>query len=142
MGLNELILQIAFSQMGIREDIDEDRILSYFHEIGHNWVKTDDTAWCAAFVGWVLKNAHIDGTNKLNARSFLDLGKDVPLRKAQEGDLVVFWRGSKTSAQGHVGFYIGEDGNNIYVLGGNQGNKVCIDKYPLERLLSVRRLDW
>jgi len=142
MGLNDLILLIATSQIGIREDNDEDRILSYFHEIGHKWVKTDDTAWCAAFVNWVLKEAHVDGTGKLNARSFLDLGKDISLRKADEGDLVVFWRQSKESAKGHVGFFIGEDGKDIYVLGGNQGNKVCIAKYPIDRLLSVRKLDW
>lgn len=142
MDINDLCLLIATSQIGIKEDTDESRILDYFHDIGHKWVKSDDTAWCSAFVNWVCFQADVERSNKLNARSWLEVGQDVSLRRAREGDIVVFWRESETSWKGHVGFYIGDNGRDIYVLGGNQNNRVCIKKYPKDRLLSVRRLEW
>lgn len=52
--------------------------------------------------------------------------------------ITVFWRESKTSRKGHVGFYVQETSTHISVLGGNQGNKVTVDPYPKARLLSYR----
>lgn len=114
-------------------------ILEYFAEIGHSWVKDDETPWCAAFVNWVLKECNIKGTGKLNARSFLTLGTLITDPKV--GDIVVLWRGSKTAAEGHVGFFITERDGLIYILGGNQSDKVCVSAYPKTQLLAYRRVD-
>lgn len=97
------------------------------------------TGNCAAFVGSVLAQVGIQGTGALNARSYLEWGEPVDLVRAQRGDIVVFWRGSRDGWQGHVGFYHGIDGNNILVLGGNQGNAVSVAPYSADRLLGVRR---
>ena len=118
---------------------DNPKVLKYFADVGHSWVKHDEVAWCAAFVGAMLKRAGMPHTGKLNARSYLDWGDEVPLSDAQEGDIVVFWRENKDGAQGHVGFYAGQIGDKILVLGGNQSNKVSITGYPVSRLLGVRR---
>ena len=118
---------------------DNPKILKYFADVGHSWVKHDETAWCAAFVGAMLKRAGMPHTGKLNARSYLDWGNAIALEDAREGDIVVFWRGSRDGAEGHVGFYAGQIGDMILVLGGNQKNQVRFDTYPKDRLLGVRR---
>lgn len=115
-------------------------IIKFFADSGHNWVQDDETAWCAAFVGSVLAQCGISGTNKLNARSYLKWGNSVDINNAKQGDVVVFWRGSKDSWKGHVGFYSRHDANNVYVLGGNQGNSVTVQSYPRSRLLDVRSM--
>ena len=143
MTENELIMLVAMSQIGVRETTGEDHnpeVLKYFNDTGHSWVKDDETAWCSAFMNWVAKYALCESSGKLNARSWLTVGEWVMPDKYIEGDVCVFWRESPDSWKGHVGIYFGEDDHMIYVLGGNQGNTVCIKPYPKSRLLSVRRL--
>lgn len=69
------------------------------------------------------------------------LGQSIDVNNAKPGDVVVFWRGSKDSWKGHVAFYSHHDANNVYVLGGNQGNAVSIQAYPRSRLLDVRTME-
>ena len=54
------------------------------------------------------------------------------------GDIVVLWRIAKDSPFGHVGFYISETQNGIYILGGNQSGEVNIQKFPKTNLLEYR----
>jgi len=115
------------------------KVVKYFHDIGHEWVQDDETAWCAAFVGAMLKRGGMSQTGKLNARSYTTWGEEVSLDEAQHGDIVVFTRGDPDGWQGHVGFYEKHNGTDVWVLGGNQGNQVNVKPYPRSRLLSVRR---
>ena len=116
-------------------------IVKFAADVGHSWVQDDETPWCASFVGAVLAQAGLPHTGRLNARSYLEWGEPVPLAEAERGDVVVFWRGSPDSWQGHVGFFGGRNpSGDIMVLGGNQGNAVSVAAYPQSRLLGVRRL--
>lgn len=115
------------------------KIVQWFADVGHDWVKDDETAWCAAFVGAMLKSAGIPHTGALNARSYQDWGRPVDLKDARPGDVVVFSRGDPAGWQGHVGFFVREVGGNIVVLGGNQANQVNERAYSKDRLLAVRR---
>ena len=119
----------------------EPKILQFFAEVGHSWVKDDETAWCAAFVGAMLKRAGLPHTGKLNARSYIAWGEEVEdWNDFKQGDIVIFWRNSKDSVYGHVAFFHSWDENgDFHVLGGNQGNKVSIKTYAKERFLSARR---
>lgn len=117
---------------------DNPAIMDMYASVGHDWVEHDSVAWCAAFVGHCLEKAGLRSTRRLNARSYLDWGIPVDLADAQEGDIVVFSRGSK-SWQGHVGFFVGANGAMIEVLGGNQSDAVTIQRYAKSRLLGVRR---
>jgi len=137
------LLQIALSQYGVTEIRGLPHnpiILNYFKDIGHQWVKDDETAWCSAFANWVALKARKRGSGKLNARSWLKVGKSIT--KPKLGDVVVLWRESKTSWKGHVGFFIGysEDRKHLYIMGGNQNNQVNIKAYPAYRLLGFRRV--
>ena len=114
-------------------------IVAMFADKGHSWVQDDETPWCAAFVGSVLAQLGLPHTGKLNARSYLDWGEGVDLQDAQPGDVVVLWRISPSAWQGHVGFFAGIDGDRVILRGGNQGNRVSDARYPISRVLGVRR---
>jgi uncharacterized protein (TIGR02594 family) len=137
------IIDIALQEFGHREIAgkeDNPEILKYFNDIGFDGQEfKDETAWCAAFANWVLLKANLKGTGKLNARSFLNVGTqtDTPVK----GDLVVLWRNSPEDWRGHVGFFIRKTKDEIYILGGNQGNRVSINAYPTKRLLNFRTFE-
>lgn len=136
-------ITIALSQYGVTETLGENHnqiILNYFKDIGKQWVTTDETAWCSAFVNWVALKANKEQSGALTARSWLKVG--TPTRTPKLGDVVVFWRSSKQSWKGHVGFFVGysQDKQYIYCLGGNQNNQVNIKAYPAYRLLGFRTL--
>lgn len=137
------LLEIALSQIHIQEfkgEKDNPEVLKYFNDLGFNGSKLkDETSWCAAFINWCLKQACLEHQNKLTARSFLEIGKEV--QDPQAGDIVVFWRESKKSWKGHVAIYCREDKNFIYCLGGNQNNEVNISRYYKNRVLGYRRFE-
>lgn len=143
------ISEIVFNYYALKEiqgpEANTPEILRFFKEIGHAWVKTDETAWCAATVNYVLKMAGFPHTGKLNARSFIELGEAIsvpqPIGSSENFvDLVIFWRESPASWKGHVGFYIKEREGLIYTLGGNQSNMLKISAYDRGRLLQYRRI--
>jgi uncharacterized protein (TIGR02594 family) len=134
----------AEKELGVWEWADghNPKVVDYFAEVGHSWVKDDETAWCAAFVGAMLKRAGLPHTGKLNARSYLGWGEDIAVEDAQLGDVVVFSRGNPNGWKGHVAFLHGfTDRGDLLVLGGNQGNQVNIKSYSRSRLLGIRRIE-
>lgn len=112
-------------------------------------IRDDETPWCAGLVNycaWVLGLKH---SRSLAARSWLGVGQPIDLEDARPGfDVVILSRGANPapanvlSAPGHVGFFHAykPETDSIELLGGNQGNEVCIASYPRSRLLGVRRL--
>ena len=134
-------LEIALREYGVKGItgiLHSNTILKYFKDIGHGWVKDDETAWCAAFLNWVLLKAGHQHTGSLAARSFLNYG--TLTKTPALGDIVVLWRIRKDSPFGHVGIYISETKNDIYILGGNQDNMVNITAFPKSRVLAYRTL--
>jgi uncharacterized protein (TIGR02594 family) len=100
----------------------------------------DETAWCSAFVNWCMLMAGFPGSGKANARSWLEWG-GVSLDFPAYGSVVVLWRGAKNGPLGHVGFFVGMQGDRLLLLGGNQGNAVSIRPYSKERVLGMRWLE-
>jgi uncharacterized protein (TIGR02594 family) len=111
----------------------------------------DITPWCAAFINWCIAR----GNSKNEQEAFTDDVLALTTRSAasgsfrcwketrspKEGDLAVFAQkgteGKVCSGQGHVAFYLGQDGNTIKILGGNQilaGTSGAVTKssYPLD----------
>jgi uncharacterized protein (TIGR02594 family) len=98
-----------------------------------------ETAWCGAFVGMVIATALPKEplpANPLGSRNWLKFGK--PLSDPQIGAIAVFWRGSKTGWQGHVGIVVGHDKTHLHILGGNQSDSVSIARVAKSRLLGYR----
>lgn len=113
-------------------------IVEMYAAVGHDWVEHDSVAWCAAFVGHCLEQAGIRSTRKLTARSYLDWGIPVDLAETQPGDIGVIPRGT-SSWQGHVFFIDRIEGPWVWGLGGNQSDAVNVKRYPISKLLGVRR---
>ena len=132
-------LKIAYREIGTKEIYGKEhngKILQY-HDTCTYDANTDEVAWCSAFVNWCMIQAGYKGTNKVNARSWLEWGKSLPKHR---GAVTVLWRDHPSSWKGHVGFYIKSNEKYVWLLGGNQSNKVCIKKYPLNRVLAYRGL--
>ena len=132
------IIEIALGEYGIKETQgsgNTPKVLEYFAESGHGWVKDDTNyAWCSVFANYVAKMSGLKYTKNLMARSWLTVGQET--KKPEIGDVCVFWRNSINGTEGHVAFYIREDGENILCLGGNQADEVNISRYPKSRLLA------
>lgn len=138
-SLSAKVYRIAEKEIGVKEILGgqhNPRILEYHYTTGR--FTDDETAWCGSFVNWVLIQAGVTnlGPRGASARAWLTYGKET--KTPQRGDLVIFWRVSQTSWQGHVGFYVSENSTHIRVLGGNQSNAVNISSYSKDQLLGFR----
>lgn len=132
---------IARSYIGTTEGqgpLDNPVIIEMYASVGQNHVEHDTVAWCAAFVGHCLEKAGIRSTRKLNARSYLDWGVAVEPSDARQGDIGIIPRGT-TGWQGHVFFIDRIEGAWVWGLGGNQDDAVNVKRYPVSKLLGVRR---
>ena len=144
MQYNQALLAAAGEYIGLTEwpgAKHNPQVVEMFATVGHSWVEDDETAWCAAFVGAVLASLGLPHTGKLNARSYLAWGSEVQMQDARPGDMVILWRGSKASWQGHVAFLVRFEGDKVVLRGGNQGNAVTDQGYPRDRILGIRRAD-
>jgi uncharacterized protein (TIGR02594 family) len=121
------------------------------HEIKDNaalraWLKSDGKTlgdpkalpWCGDYVETCIaktlpKEAFPGalGENRYWARNWALFGKEV---KPCYGAVGVFVR----DGGGHVGFLVGEDATDWYVLGGNQGNTVSIVRIAKARMIAAR----
>lgn len=108
----------------------------------------DEVPWCSSFVNaicWMLERSR---SKSAAARSWLVVGETVALDEARIGtDLVILKRGpipqpgpSVLKAPGHVGFFDGVQGDEVWVLGGNQSNGVTRAKFPIRDILSIQRI--
>lgn len=98
----------------------------------------DDVPWCGLFVGHCLAATlpeEVLPPNPLGARQWGAFGEPTQPRL---GAVMVFWRESKNSGKGHVGFYTGETASAFRILGGNQSNQVSMAWIAKDRFLKAR----
>jgi uncharacterized protein (TIGR02594 family) len=136
-----LAMAEAEKAAGVKEypgDADNPRIIEY-HSTTSYGARDDEVSWCSSFVNWCLSEADIEGTDNAGARSWLHWG--MPLKQPIKGCITVLWRKSPNSWEGHVAFYVGDHPQNnsyILLLGGNQGDSVCVAAYEKLRVLGFR----
>ena len=74
-------IEKALTQYGIREIRgvrDNPKVLKYFNDLGFDGARLkDETAWCSAFANWVCKKTGSAYSGKLNARSWISVGRRV-----------------------------------------------------------------
>ena len=108
-------------------------ILSWWKKIKRGGIKSDEVPWCAAFVGAMLEESGLVSSRFESAKSYLTWGER--LSKPLYGCIVVFARNSG----GHVGFVVGKDATGrLMVLGGNQGDKVSVVPFSVDRVAGYR----
>jgi len=123
------------------------RIVMY-HATTRGGAAPDSTPWCSSFVNYCVEQAGLHGTDSKAALSWHEQGWGQEVTAAPApGDIAVFRRSGASGSGGHVGFFVGDAGDSVRVLGGNQGNRVSIAPFPRDgvvdgtryTLLSVRR---
>lgn len=144
-------LALHLSQMEIAEMPGEDAhpfVRWSLSRVGFGLKASDETAWCSAFVNVVHEMCGLPRSKSAAARSWLKVGQPVELAEWKIGDVVIITRGDGQqpgpeviAAQGHVGFLADVDKvkRELAILGGNQGNRISVARFPVNRLLGVRR---
>lgn len=130
-------LYVALLELGdgvaeLPGDRNNPRVVEYHASTGLG-ASPDAVPWCSSFVNWCMKRVGIPRTKSAAARSWLNWGEPTD----RPGGVAVLTRGPNPAA-GHVGFYLGEREGSLYLLGGNQGDRVSIAKFPVARLLGIR----
>jgi len=127
-------LEIAQNELG-EEEVpgpgNNLRIVEY-HKATGGEASPDSVPWCSSFVNWVFKEAGILGPDSKSAKRWLHWGKQTG---PKVGAVVIFDRGGW---KGHVGFVWDMDCDSLFVLGGNQGDAVSIQRYRTDRVLGYR----
>lgn len=128
--------------------IDNPMIMAML-KLDNTWPTGDEVPWCSAFVNYIAWLAELPRTKSLLARSWLGIGTRLQITQAVQGsDIVVLKRGTgdqpgpeDRTAPGHVGFFSFAHDGKVWILGGNQSDKVCVQPYSASLVLGVRRLE-
>lgn len=126
-------LKEAIKNLGVHEGpgaANNPTVVQFYADAGFPGIKHDDVAWCAAFVGAMLKRAGYKPSGSLAARSYETYG--VNLHKPMFGCIGVKKRPGG-GWLGHVGFVVAYDGAKVWMLGGNQGDKVSVAAFPVSQ---------
>lgn len=133
------------ADIGRKETNDKEYLEENISRYCHSSIDVTDVPWCAFWLGYIIEEVGTPSTKSGMARSYLKWGIAVSEADWKEGDIVVFWRGRRNDGvTGHVAFLLTWDDDYVYCLGGNQGDKVCIQKFERTKILGVRRYkaDW
>lgn len=133
-------LEWARAQIGTKEAAgpsDNPAIVKYFAMAGLHGspFQDDETPWCAAFVGAALAAVGLSGTRSAAARSYEKWTGGKRLEIPVLGAIAVLNRKPPKPGLGHVGFVVGADANFVSLLGGNQSDMVCINKFNRSRVI-------
>lgn len=116
---------------GMSEDKNDKELSAGWIYCGHgDWhtVRGADHAWCAMFVGWMLRRAGYKGTNSAAAISYKHYG--TPCEDKDGAILVV----EHANGRHHVTFR-----RRRKFFGGNQRNMVCaVDPAPGDKIIACR----
>ncbi len=132
-------MKIVKTVLGLHETKNKAVLAKFLKSDGSTVGDPEQFAWCGDGVETPIKLAlpkePFTGKLKQNAywaRNWAEFG--IALRPTY-GAVLVFER---PGGKGHVGFAVGEDDLNYYVLGGNQSNQFCIAPIAKTRLLASR----
>lgn len=157
-------VEAAAKYMGISEKDSEgaEAVKGFFENIVGDWNPDNETvldfagnkAWCAAFLTQVLRDSGFDtdslvSTDKfkqLRASSYANVGTSVDINQAKAGDIMVKYHTDEEkkkykAAFGHVGIVYKVDGDQVWFIGGNSGDKVKMASYNhKDKKIDIRRL--
>ena len=153
--MNITAFDIAQRFVGVRElpgQLRNPQIMAML-QLDADWPEDDSVAWCSAFVNYIAWLLRLPRSKSLRARSWLQVGRPIFGKELRVGwDIAILTREGASmdpnvlDAPGHVGFYAGFDRyppqqfENIYILGGNQSDSVCVATFPVGRIVGLRRL--
>ncbi len=134
-----LWLPIAYAEFGTREmpgAKHNPKIVEYLMstDLAQKYSSLpDETDWCAGFINWCIEKAGLPSTNSAVVNPWRNWGKAS--NPPKRGAVITFlW----DDGWAHVSFYLGEVGNYVICLGGNQGDAVWISVYHKKYATSYR----
>jgi uncharacterized protein (TIGR02594 family) len=130
---------------------DRDTILDYFNATDHGRPNSVATPWCGAFAAHCMKGsgnptaAASIPKGAAAAASWKGWGSRLPFPSDNipQGALIVLSPTPNSGRSGHVAFFdrFSPDKKKVFLLGGNQSNKVCTIDFPSDRVAYVGWLD-
>lgn len=154
----------AYKYYGIDENTDEGAkaVKGFFETSVGNWNPKNQTveefatnqAWCAAFLTQVLRDSGIDtkalfGKDKFDqvrAKAYTNVGTKVENTQAKAGDIMIKQHTKEERKKyklgfGHVGIVVKVEGDEVFFIGGNTGDKVTMSSYNMkDKAVDIRRL--
>jgi uncharacterized protein (TIGR02594 family) len=133
-------LLIALSYYGetpLAGPLSNPQIQEFLAAAGMDPNSPDETPWCSAFLVWCYQQSGIPVSANAAAVSWMSVGKEVS--DPVVGDVVVLAWPPEQIQHAHVGLFIREVANGIYILAGNQGNTVDISLWKKADVLGYRR---
>lgn len=131
-------LDLAITKKGLSENTNNAELKKFLHSDGGSIGDPALIPWCGDFVETCIALtlvSEILPANPYLARNWMHFG--VPC-EPQLGAIAVFWRGSKNGTNGHVAFVVGKGNGVLYILGGNQANRVSVMAKSTTQLLGTR----
>lgn len=149
--MNITAFDLAQRYIGVHEIVGEEDhpLILWWHSLCTLKASNDEVPWCSAFVNGIAWELRLPRSKSALARSWLEIGRLVrpPMLPNPGFDVVILKRGAGEqpgpeviNAPGHVGFFVGMTDSHIEMLGGNQRDSVSIARYPIDRVLAIRRL--
>lgn len=131
-------IPVAFAEYGTREvpgSASNPRIQEYIRST--NLAKypnlPDETDWCSCFINWCVEQAGLPATDSGLASSWSNWG--IRPETIRRGCVIVFrW----DDGWQHVSFYLGDIGNYVVCLGGNQSDAVWLSVYHKKYVTAFR----
>jgi uncharacterized protein (TIGR02594 family) len=138
-------LVVARGEIGVREapgNASNPRIEAYHEAAGGR--APDSVPWCASFVSFCMAEAQNEVVHAHNLASkvavaWLEWGE--PVTDPPVGAICVT-KPLVEGSTGHVGFYLRQDGTDVWLLGGNQGDAVCEQPFKNVDIRGYRWLNW
>lgn len=133
-------LEWARAQVGVAETpgpADNPKVIQYFALAGLRGApfNDDETPWCAAFVGAALVSTGLNGTRSAAARSYEKWKEGKVIQFPVLGAIAVLHRNPPKPGLGHVGFVVGASATEVALLGGNQKDMVCVNRFARSRVI-------
>jgi len=147
---------VAATYLGMDENTAEGAaaVKGFFENVVGDWNPDNQSvqefatskAWCAAFLTQVLRDSGVDtkallGTDKFNqvrAAAYLKAGDAVDAGQVKAGDIMIKMHSAEDRKKfklgvAHVGIVASVDGDTVYFIGGNTGDKVELSDYSMSQ---------
>ncbi|CAO4145580.1 TIGR02594 family protein [Methylorubrum extorquens] len=108
-------------------------VVKLFADASFPGIKTDSTAWFAAFVNAVLEHAGHRGSRSLAARSFESWVVGLP---APTLGAIATKKRNGSAWQGHTGLVVGANATQVFLLGGNQSDAVNVAAFKRSEIVA------
>lgn len=120
-------VRFGLAEIGVLEDTRPGRShkrIEDYHAVTYAGAAPDDVPWCSSWTAYVFESAGIRSTRSKTAASWATWGVAVTPRAYA---VAVFGKTDQDAGgSGHVGICLGISGKELYLLGGNQNNRVSI----------------